>query len=117
MAQTIEIVRGSTETLQLTVTDSERNPYNLGSNERIVLAVKAKPEKDAPLILAKTAEVIGAGLFKFKFSPEDTEPLDYGRYYYDVSLDDGTDFFPIIRAEDAGRFVVALNCGHRGCAV
>lgn len=116
MAQSIEIVRGSSETLELTVTDSDRNPYNLGSNEKIILAVKAKPQKDAPLILVKTAEIAGAGLFKIKFTPEDTLPLEYGRYYYDVSLDNGVDFFPIVKAEEAGRFVVALNCGHRGCA-
>ena len=116
MAETLEIVRGSSETLELSVVGPDYNPYNLGSNEKIILAVKAKPTKDAPLILVKTAEIVGAGMFKFKFTPEDTLPLEYGRYYYDVNLDNGVDFFPIIKAEEAGRFVVALNCGHRGCA-
>lgn len=112
MAQTIEIVRGTTNTLQVSVLDANGAAYNLGSNEKIVLGLKAKPE-DTELLLVKTAEIIGEGLFKIVLCPEDTAQLAPGRYSYDVGLDNGTDFFNII---EPGPFVIEPNVTCRGCA-
>lgn len=112
MVQKIEIVRCTTNTIQVSVSDANGAPYNLGSNEKIVFGLKVKPG-DAELLLVKTAEIIGEGLFKFVLCPEDTENLPAGRYSYDVGLDNGTDYFNVI---EPSPFVLEPNVTCRGCA-
>lgn len=112
MVQKIEIVRCTTNTFQVEVSDVSGAPYNLGANEKIVLGVKAKAT-DTELLITKTAEVAGVGVFKIVLCPEDTEPLAAGRYSYDVGLDDGTNFFNII---EPSPFVLVQNVTCRGCA-
>lgn len=113
MAQKIEIVRGTTNTMQITVYDANGAPYNLGSNERIVFGIKRNPEKEAEPLLVKTAEIIGEGLFSVKLCPEDTANMVCGAYFYDVGLDNGTDFFNVI---EPNPFKIIGNVTHRGCA-
>ena len=110
--QPIEIVRGTTNPFEITVTDSGGGAYNLGSNEKVVFGVKARPTDEA-LLIVKTAEIQGAGLFKFVLDPEDTEALPFGRYCYDVSLDKGTAFINIIPSSP---FTILQNVTFRGCA-
>lgn len=112
MQQKIEIVRCTSNTFQLSVTDANGVPYNLGSNEKIVFGVTAKPGT-GELLLTKVAEILGEGLFKITLCPEDTEPMPAGRYWYDVALDDGTDFLNII---EPSPFVLEANVTCRGCA-
>lgn len=95
MAQRIEVVRGTTNTLEISVVDSSGSAYTLGANEKIVFGIKKKPE-DKETIFTKTAEVIGSGLFQIKISPADTEALKFGTYFYDVSSQNGEDFYNII---------------------
>lgn len=110
--QKIEIVRGTTNTFQISVVDSSGAPYNLGSGERIVFGIKRNPEKEETPLVAITAEIIGEGLFSVKLCPEHTAPLECGRHFYDVSLDDGTDFFNVI---EPSPFNIVANVTHRGC--
>lgn len=112
MVQKIEIIRCTTNVFQVTVTDAKGALYNLGSGEKIVFGLKAKPT-DTELLLTKTAEILGEGLFKISLCPEDTENLAPGRYSYDVGLDNGTDFFNII---EPSPFVIVQNVTCRGCA-
>lgn len=112
MAQRIEIVRGTTNTFEITIVDSVGGAYNLGSNERVIFGVQADP-RDETLLISKTAEIIGEGLFRVTLCPEDTEGLSPGRYSYDVGLDDGTDYFNVI---EPGPFEILANVTFRGCA-
>lgn len=111
MPQRIQIVRGTTNTFEISVVDSAGGAYVLGSNERVVFGVKADP-KDRELIITKTAEVKHEGLFQVVLDPEDTADLDFGRYWYDVGLDNGTMFFNIIKPSP---FVISENVTFRGC--
>ena len=112
MAQRIEIVRGTTNTFEITITDSSGAAYNLGSNEKVVFGVKEKPTDDA-LLIVKSAEIIGEGRFQVVINPEDTEALEFGRYYYDVAVDKGIAFFNVI---EPNPFMVVQNITFRGCA-
>lgn len=97
MAQRIEVVRGTTNTFEISIVDSSGGAYDLGSNEKIMFGIKKKPE-DKETIFTKTAEVIGSGLFRVTISPADTEALAFGRYWYDVGLQNGADFYNVIEA-------------------
>lgn len=94
--QRIEIVRGTTNTLQISVVDALGVPYNLGSSEKIMFGLKKDVKKDTVPIFQKTADIIDQGLFKVVLVPEDTENLMDELYYYDVGLQSGNDLFNII---------------------
>lgn len=111
MLNRLEIVRGTTNTIQVEVVDVNGTAYNLGANERIIFGVKEKPE-DAALIFTQTAEVVGEGLFKIRIAPEDTENMKCGKYSYDVGLQKGTDYFNII---EPSTLVISPNVTFRGC--
>lgn len=108
--QKVEIVRGTTNTLQITVMDALGAPYNLGAGERIMFGLKKDP-KDKVAFFQKTAEIVDQGLFKVILVPEDTENLSEDMYYYDVGLQSGNDFFNIIPYNP---FVVIPNITARG---
>ena len=112
MAQRIEVVRGTTNTFEISVIDSSGGAYALGSGERIFFGIKRKPE-DKELIFKKVAEVKGEGLFSVKILPEDTESLNFGQYFYDVGLQQGADYHNII---EPNPFIVLANITSREVA-
>lgn len=97
MAQRIEVVRGTTNTFEISIVDSGGAAYNLGTNEKIMFGIKKKPE-DKETIFTVTAEIMSSGFFKVKISPSHTENLPFGKYWYDVGLQNGEDFYNIIEA-------------------
>lgn len=109
MAQRIEVVRGTTNTFEISIVDSSGAAYDLGSNEKIMFGVKKNP-KDAEMLFMRTAEIVGSGLFKVKISPSDTENLSFGKYWYDVGLQNGEDFYNVI---EANPFEIAPNITSR----
>lgn len=111
MAQKIEIVRGTTNPFQISVTDAAGNSYVPESGEKLVFGVKRKPT-DTVLVFAKVGEVIGEGLFSVKLKPEDTAEIECGKYYFDVGMDNGTDFFNIIKSSP---LEIIPNITSRGC--
>lgn len=113
MAQRIEIVRGTTNTFEISIVDSSGGAYDLASNERVVFGIKRNPELEEEPFFTKTAEIVGSGLFTIKLCPDDTASLACGKYYYDVSVDDGTDFHNVI---EPNLFIITANVTHRGCA-
>lgn len=112
MEQIIEIVRGTTNTFEIAVTDGDGSAYALGSNEKIVFGIKRSPS-DSALLIVKVAQSAGDGRFRVTVTPGDTDGLPFGRYYYDVGLDDGTNFYNII---PASQFFLRENITSRGCA-
>lgn len=113
MKQKIEIVRGTTNTFQILVYDATGKPYNLGSNEKVVFGIKRNPDVEEMPLITKTAEIYGDGIFTVKLCPEDTAEMKCGAYFYDVGLDNGTDFFNVI---EPSPFKINANVTHRGCA-
>lgn len=87
----VTIVRGSSKTLELCVTDSEGHAIDL-TGARIVFTMKCRIE-DEQNVLQKDSDN-GAteieitepreGKAKIKISPSDTQSLDLGKYVFDV---------------------------------
>jgi len=95
MAQKIEIVRGTSNDFIITVFDADGREYILSSDERLVFGIKKKLD-DAEAIFTKTAVNRSDGSYAVSIEPGDTAELEPGRYFYDVGLKSGTDFFSVI---------------------
>lgn len=95
MAQRIEIVRGTTNTFAITVTDANNDLYELADGEVIKFGIKRKATDDEP-IFVKTATTGENGVYAITLAPSDTAALPYGKYLYDVGLQSGGAYHSII---------------------
>lgn len=112
MAQGIEIVRGTTNTLEIAITDADGAAYIATAGEKIIFGVKKKAT-DPDLVFTKVAAYSTPGKYIATISPDDTNELTPGRYCYDVGLQSGDDYFGII---EPNPFTILPNVTERGCA-
>ena len=87
---TITLTRGDTETLTVTVTDADGQPYELGDGEYIEFVAKAKPTDAEPLVRKVTTDGT------ITFDRADTWGLAVGKYVYNVRVEDGTSSYHTI---------------------
>lgn len=111
MAQKIEIVRGTTNTIEITLTDGDGNLRTLSSGEVIVFGLKEKLT-DSEYVFVRAAVVKDLGVYTFEIEKEDTEQCEVGTYWYDVGLQSGDYFFNIV---EASPFVIIHNVTKWGC--
>lgn len=111
MGQPIEIVRGTTNVIEITVLDGEGNLRNLSSGEAILFGVKERLSDDV-YVFVRAATQKTLGTYTVELFKEDTQGREFGRYYYDVGLQSGDDFFNIV---EASSFVIAANVTKWGC--
>ena len=84
---TITMTRG--DTLSVTVGIYQgAEPYEVKDGDVVRFAMKKKYSDPEPLIL----RVLDNATLHLQLDPEDTEPLDYGSYVYDIEITmaDGT---------------------------
>lgn len=94
---TITMTRGDTETLTVTVLDSDGESYTLGEDEYIELCIKASVDDDTALVVKTTTDG------DITFDRDDTWSMDVGKYVYNIRVEDGsTSFHTIIE----GKFVL-----------
>lgn len=94
MAQPIKIVRGTTNTFSIDVTDADGNPYTLGSGEKLVFGV-VELGGTAPLF-TREATADDTGGYVVTITPADTAQLRPDRYFYDVGLQSGGNFYNVV---------------------
>lgn len=112
MRNDVEIVRGTTNTFEITVTNANGEPYILGSGEKLLFGVK-KNHTDGRYIFVKTIRLCDKpGVYSVTINPEDTEICDCCKYFYDVAVQSGDNFFNII---EASFFHVKKNITCWGC--
>lgn len=76
----IELTRGDTLYLQLTIIDENGNEYIPKSGDKLIFTVKSNVYSKEILI---EKEILNNNI---KIEPEDTKKLSYGSYVYDVQL-------------------------------
>ena len=114
MVQGIEIVRGTTVPISLEVTDANGLPYTAAAGEVILFGIKKEATDAAPIFCkAAVAEDDEPGVYSFTITPENTKGLTPGRYYYDVGLESGGEFYNII---EPGPFMILPNITGKGDA-
>lgn len=97
MVQDINITRARSYDIDLEITDDNGNGYTLGDGEVILFGIKKDPDTETEPIFCRAAEETGtAGVYTLHIYPEDTQDLAPGRYYYDVGLESGGNFYDII---------------------
>lgn len=74
----IELTRGDTLALHIDLMDDNGEPYTLKDGDDLVLTIK-KSTRTPDVILQKHGQDV-------VIEPDDTEPLKYGTYKYDVQL-------------------------------
>ena len=105
--QTIKIVRGTTNSFSVAITDKETgDPYELSTGEFLRFGVKLLPT-DTTYILEKTiSEADENDKYTFVIDPSDTINLSFGSYWYDIGLQSGSAYYNIISASP---FELAYN--------
>ena len=77
----VSLTRGDTARLTVSVTNDIGEPYIIQPEDTLTLSVK-KSTKDTEYLFQKTIK----GYDTFHIEPEDTKPLDFGKYKYDVEI-------------------------------
>ena len=110
MVQKIEIIRGTSNRFEVTITDASYNLYTLASGEKVLFGVKKNPT-DEDYIFLKTITTGTNGVFVATVNPEDTADIEPGRYYYDVGLQAGAEYYNVIETSPFDVLVNVTNWG------
>jgi hypothetical protein len=95
MTKDIKMIRGTSRTFKISVTDAEGNPYTLKDGEKVIFGVK-KQATDEELLICKVVTECVDGVCEVELDPEDTVDLAVGQYFYDVGLESGEDYYIIV---------------------
>lgn len=102
MIQPISIVRGTTQMVNIDLVDAGGTPYSLGADEVLRFGVKRCPEdEDYLLVKELTAENQDEqGTYVLILEPADTCTMKFGRYYYDVGMQSGEQYYNVIECSN-----------------
>lgn len=107
MKQDIAIIRGTTNTFSISISDASGNPYVLQSGDTIRFGVKSF-QNNATYDISKTltsASRVG-DVYQFTISASDTINLACGGYFYDIGLQNSNGYFNII---ECSNFTISQN--------
>ena len=76
----IRMTRGDTAILNLSIQNADGTPYEITSDDTILLTVKKNKTAKAIIIQKAVADN------RITITPKETESLEYGPYCYDVEL-------------------------------
>ena len=81
---TISLTRGDTLKAQISITDSEGNPYELQEGDSVRFAMKKSySDPDSEVLIVKN---IPTDTLILTLEPNDTKELAFGSYVYDIQL-------------------------------
>lgn len=83
---TITLTRGDTFMAQISIADSNGEPYVPVEGDSVRFAMKAKCTDAEPLLVKE----IPIDTLKLVLEPEDTKGLSFGTYVYDIQLTKAT---------------------------
>lgn len=113
-SKTIEIVRGTTNSVIISLQDDAGNPYALGDGEKLIFGVKTNLNNSdcciKKVVTAADTDAETPGEYEVLLAPADTEELPFGRFCYDVGLQVGADYFPVIPCSP---FIISHNVTRR----
>lgn len=110
MKQSVEIVRGTTNTFGIAVTDADGEAYTLTGQEFLVFGLK-RNRLNNDRVLTKKITNLADGVYYLELTPEDTAGLEPGKYFYDVGLQSGSLFYPVIELSE---FLIKPNAAKSG---
>ena len=109
----IEIIRGTTNNLIINiVSETTGENYEPTPGDRVVFALK-RQMTDVAYALVKREIVVNDGTAVITLCPEDTISLYCDKYYYDVALESGDNFYNVIPPTP---FYIKNNITAKGCS-
>jgi hypothetical protein len=105
MSKDINMIRGTSRTFKISVTDAAGNPYAMKNGEKVIFGVK-KQASDEELLICKVVTKCVDGVCEVELDPEDTAELAVGQYRYDVGLESGEDYYIIV---EPSNLTIAAN--------
>lgn len=103
MSKTINIIRGTTNSIDIALTDESGATYLLQDGEVLRFGVKVRAEYEQYKLLKEltAADLNEAGdAYSLVLVPADTEDLSFMTYCYDVGLQSGNDYYNVIPCSD-----------------
>lgn len=111
MQQPISIVRGTTKTIDISVSSAVGGEYVLGAGDILRFGVKRQPYHNTCVIEKElTAAQYDGDTYTLLLTPDDTQGLECGTYYYDVGLQVGSSYFNVI---ECSKFEIRHNITSR----
>lgn len=101
----IRMVRGTSQLLEIRVTDGHGAPYVLSEGDVIRFGVKYE-EGNGAYLVKKQSSTLTDGITRIHLTPEDTMEMEPGRYKFDIGLQTGEDYFPVVAYSD---FILVPN--------
>lgn len=101
----LKMVRGASQTLEIQVLGPDGQPYVLLEEDVIRFGVK-HPEGFGAYLIKKERKELVNGITTVDIEPEDTIHMAPGRYCYDIGLQSGTEYFPVVKYSE---FVLEPN--------
>lgn len=94
----IKIVRGTTKVLRITIKQANGSPYIMTEGEILRLGVTDNDKGGCSIFTKEVGyDAIDNNSYIITLKPGDTSNLDCDtKYYYDIGLQSGEDYFPII---------------------
>lgn len=99
MNQTIHIVRGTTESIDIILSNADGGTYSLQSDELLRFGVKASADHTDYVLVKELTSVdinTSGSAYTLTLKPSDTEGMDFTRYCYDVGLQSGDNYYNVI---------------------
>lgn len=97
----INIIRGTTNDLSLSIEDENGEQYTLQDGEKIIFGVKSNAENsDYDIVKTLTSADMVDGICTIKLTPADTAELAFGRYYFDIGLQTADDYYMIVPCDE-----------------
>lgn len=98
----INIIRGTTNDLSLSIEDENGEQYTLQDGEKIIFGVKSNAENsDYDIVKTLTSADMVDNAYTIKLIPDDTLGLPFGQYYFDIGLQtaDG-DYYMVVPCDE-----------------
>lgn len=93
----LQIVRGTSATLNITLQDPDGNAYILADGEILRFGIKRNSAEQKCCVEKElTAADLANGVYPVRLTPEDTLGLAVGGYCYDAGVQSGEDYYMVI---------------------
>ena len=90
----LEIVKCTSHNFAIEITDPSGAPYAPRTGDVVIFGIQKRSTRE--ILIVKTAKVEPSGMVNITFKPEDTKELRPDRYFYDVGLKTGNDYYMIV---------------------
>lgn len=109
--QPLEIIRGTTNTFEIYLTDATGTAYTMRPEEQLIFGVKQSYcDTEYKLTKVITPSDYESGKYAFTIMPSDSENLLATDYFYDIGLQSDDNYYMVV---ECNRFSIHPNITHR----